>query len=333
MSLPFIFRVPYALYQLVLFSTQEQARSIAPLFPANWITQCLFVLPSLLRMFQCARRYRDSKTSWPHLANLGKYALTAVSYLAAGAYLIVWPTSTFVLVLLVLITSLSTLVSLYWDWVMDWGLLRPHSRHRGLRDARVYPHPWLYYAAMALNLLLRLTWILFLFPSLRSIWIYYAAAVSEVLRRAQWNFFRVEHEHLNNCDEFRAWRSLSMPFEGDLFFQPSAALPDSLPSSSTMDTLAVASELTQSDGDGGSGGGRGGDGGGALETSVSGSEGELSPLPSPSSHIHIEDDDDDDDDENEFYIKIQKQSGTELNIDLEVGSYSSADGAPFKEYK
>ncbi|CAM9969787.1 unnamed protein product, partial [Hapterophycus canaliculatus] len=51
--------------------------------------------------------------------------------------------------------------SFAWDVKMDWGLAQPGSRKRGLRNTLLISHedPWPYYAAVAVDLLLRLTWI------------------------------------------------------------------------------------------------------------------------------------------------------------------------------
>ena len=44
----------------------------------------------------------------------------------------------------------------------------------------------------------------------------YDFAVCEIWRRSIWNFFRLEHEHLNNCGEFRAVRDISIaPIKDD----------------------------------------------------------------------------------------------------------------------
>ena len=45
-----------------------------------------------------------------------------------------------------------------------------------------------------------------------------ASATCEVLRRFIWNFFRLENEHLNNCDKLQAFREIDLPFKRDLFF-------------------------------------------------------------------------------------------------------------------
>ena len=40
----------------------------------------------------------------------------------------------------------------------------------------------------------------------------FVVAVLEIIRRGIWNFFRVENEHLNNVGNFRAFKSVPLPF-------------------------------------------------------------------------------------------------------------------------
>lgn len=51
--------------------------------------------------------------------------------------------------------------SFAWDVKMDWGLAQPGSRKWGLRNTLLINHedPWPYYAAVSVDLLLRLTWV------------------------------------------------------------------------------------------------------------------------------------------------------------------------------
>jgi hypothetical protein len=46
----------------------------------------------------------------------------------------------------------------------------------------------------------------------------YPIAFLEVNRRFLWTLLRVEHEHLNNCDQLKALSSLKLPLE-DLFYK------------------------------------------------------------------------------------------------------------------
>lgn len=38
--------------------------------------------------------------------------------------------------------------AVYWDLVMDWGLLRRKARNPWLRDQLLLKHNWIYFAAM-----------------------------------------------------------------------------------------------------------------------------------------------------------------------------------------
>lgn len=44
---------------------------------------------------------------------------------------------------------------------MDWGLMQPGAKKWGLRNTLLINHdnPWPYYAAMVMDLLMRLTWL------------------------------------------------------------------------------------------------------------------------------------------------------------------------------
>jgi EXS family protein len=54
--------------------------------------------------------------------------------------------------------------SFWWDCRMDWGLLEDWRGGEILRSERLYPFRAQYYASMALNLSLRLAWVLPLIP-------------------------------------------------------------------------------------------------------------------------------------------------------------------------
>lgn len=48
--------------------------------------------------------------------------------------------------------SISTsILSTYWDLVIDWGLLQRHSKNSWLRDKLIIPHKSVYFAAMVRN--------------------------------------------------------------------------------------------------------------------------------------------------------------------------------------
>ncbi|KAK3116573.1 protein-ER retention protein [Teratosphaeriaceae sp. CCFEE 6253] len=98
----------------------------------------------------------------------------------------------------------NALYSFYWDVTNDWDLALLTSRRRsvdyphGLRQTRIFSDPNLYYAMIAVDLVLRLAWALKLSPHLEH---YYEVEggiflleVLEVFRRFLWVFFRVETE-------------------------------------------------------------------------------------------------------------------------------------------
>ncbi|CAN0436450.1 unnamed protein product, partial [Ectocarpus fasciculatus] len=56
---------------------------------------------------------------------------------------------------------LNSVYSFAWDVKMDWGLGQRGSRRWGLRNTLLICHeaPWPYYVAVAVDLVLRLTWV------------------------------------------------------------------------------------------------------------------------------------------------------------------------------
>ncbi|XP_077242507.1 EXS (ERD1/XPR1/SYG1) family protein isoform X2 [Tasmannia lanceolata] len=170
-------------------------------------------LPYYLRAMQCARRYFDEgQTS--HLVNLGKYVS---AMLAAGAKVayekersVGW------LCLVVAMSSTATVYQLYWDFVRDWGLLQVNSKNPWLRNELMLRRKIIYFLSMGLNLVLRLAWLQtvlhYNFGSLDYRVNGFFLAALEVIRRGQWNFYRLENEHLNNAGNFRAVKTVPLPF-------------------------------------------------------------------------------------------------------------------------
>ncbi|KAJ2779756.1 Signal transduction protein [Coemansia javaensis] len=182
-----------------------------------WANAAFLMLPNLLRLLQCLRRYADSGDAFPHLANGAKYSSTIVTVWLAtannvfggGAWKPVWVASA-------IINSCFTSM---WDLLMDWGLFEPRSKHRFLRSELKLERAWPYYAAMVLDVTLRFVWIMQLSPtffsfghSVHRTTLSFIAALLEVVRRAIWNFFRVENEHISNCGRFRATIDIPLPF-------------------------------------------------------------------------------------------------------------------------
>ena len=109
---------------------------------------------------------------------------------------------------------IGSLATIYWDLIMDWGLLNRDSKNRYLRDDLVLDNKIWYYLAMVQDVALRFFWVILI--SLRwslnltesqLIWVPTIFSVFEIWRRSIWNFFRLENEHLNNCGDFRVMRN------------------------------------------------------------------------------------------------------------------------------
>jgi len=178
-------------------------------------------LPYYWRAMECARRWFD-EGDVNNLTNLGKYVSAMV---AAGARLTYEKQPTIGWLALVVITStIATIYQLYWDFVKDWGLLKPRSRNPWLRDELILKHKIIYFLSMALNLVLRLAWLqTVLHSSLvavdkevdkeveKEVASFFLAAL-EVIRRGHWNFYRLENEHLNNAGHYRAIKPVPLPF-------------------------------------------------------------------------------------------------------------------------
>lgn len=178
----------------------------------------LTILPSWFRLAQCLRRFRDTRSKFPHLHNAGKYASGIFLAIANGlrrSKLADKPNHPFLYVWICFALFSST-YKLIWDFKMDWGLFDKNSKHRFLRQQLVYSSISFYYAAMIQNLVFRYIWILNILPYFSQTFSDYSdllafvLAIIELFRRFIWNFFRLENEHVNNCGEFRAVREISI---------------------------------------------------------------------------------------------------------------------------
>ncbi|VVA98575.1 unnamed protein product [Arabis nemorensis] len=169
--------------------------------------------PYFWRAMQCIRRWWDESNT-DHLVNMGKYVSAMV---AAGVRITYARENTDLWLTVVLVSSVvATIYQLYWDFVKDWGLLNPKSRNPWLRDDLVLRNKNIYYLSIALNLVLRVAWIetimRFRVSPVQSHLLDFLLASLEVIRRGHWNFYRLENEHLNNVGQFRAVKTVPLPF-------------------------------------------------------------------------------------------------------------------------
>ncbi|KAH0641255.1 hypothetical protein KY285_037841 [Solanum tuberosum] len=170
--------------------------------------------PYYWRAMQCARRWFD-ESDINHLANLGKYVSAMV---AAGARLTYSrePDSQLWFSVILVTSVIATVYQLYWDFVKDWGFFNLKSKNFLLRDELILKNKSIYYASIALNLVLRVAWVEtvmhFKVRPFESRLLDFFLASLEVIRRGHWNFYRLENEHLNNVGKFRAVKAVPLPF-------------------------------------------------------------------------------------------------------------------------
>nr|ANY26941.1 phosphate transporter PHO1-like protein 9 [Fragaria x ananassa] len=172
------------------------------------------IIPYWIRSLQCLRRLVEEKDGMQGLNGL-KYFSTIVAVAMRTSFDMkkgmTWK------ILAMTSSIVATLVSTYWDIVIDWGLLQRNSENRWLRDKLLIPNKSVYFVAMVLNVLLRLAWMQSVLGFREAPYIHRTALVAivaclEIIRRGIWNFFRLENEHLNNVGKYRAFKSVPLPF-------------------------------------------------------------------------------------------------------------------------
>ncbi|KAJ0041915.1 hypothetical protein Pint_18490 [Pistacia integerrima] len=171
------------------------------------------VIPYLSRFLQCMRRLYEERDPMQGYNGL-KYFATIIAISTRTAYGLytgmTWKivSATF--------SAIAALYGLYWDLVVDWGLLQRQSKNRWLRDKLLIPSKTVYFAAMVLNVLLRFAWLQTVLD-LRVSFLHRESLIAlvaslEIIRRGIWNFFRLENEHLNNVGKYRAFKTVPLPF-------------------------------------------------------------------------------------------------------------------------
>ena len=180
----------------------------------SWKIPMALAVPSIVRLLQCLRQYRDTDNP-SCLWNALKYSsafpvivLSALKYhVSSDAWHAIYRPAWLACSLV------NSLYSYYWDIKHDWDLTlfggagrggkdggrsdRP-PKHPFLRHTLIYGAPEAYYFAMVSNFLLRISWTYKLSAHLRhnSGTIMLVTAL-EITRRFQWSLFRVEKAYLH----------------------------------------------------------------------------------------------------------------------------------------
>lgn len=170
-------------------------------------------LPGIFRWLQCLRRYADTGDWFPHLANMFKYSLTIMYYVAQSVWRI--NTTHGNRAFFIFFATINATYCYVWDICMDWSLMEFNSKNFLLRNNLTYKKKWPYYTAMVLDLILRFNWIwyaIFEHQIQQKQLVSFFVALSEILRRFMWMFFRMENEHTSNVKRFRASRDVPLPY-------------------------------------------------------------------------------------------------------------------------
>jgi hypothetical protein len=199
----------------------DDSQCLHPAFTtSDWSLLYRFLLgclPAYFRLVHCLRRYRDTRHSFPHLYNAGKYSsglIAALFHFASEAAITVMASNTLYGFYLGF-KAVSSLYALIWDLKMDWGFFASDpGENKWLREETVYPSTTYYYLAGIQDVILRFLWVPALFlkkvAGVPPEAVTCVQQVAEVFRRFIWNFFRLENEHLNNCGQFRVVRNISI---------------------------------------------------------------------------------------------------------------------------
>ncbi|XP_019195154.1 PREDICTED: phosphate transporter PHO1 homolog 3-like [Ipomoea nil] len=174
-------------------------------------------IPFVVRLLQCLRRLFEEKDNSQGLNGL-KYFTTVAALVLRTLY--EQKKGTALRVLAAAFSGITTIANTYWDIVRDWGLLQRNSKNPWLRDKLLVPNKAVYFAAIVVNIILRLLWMQlilgFNLPFLHSKATAAIVACLEIIRRGIWNFFRLENEHLNNVGKYRAFKSVPLPFNHEV---------------------------------------------------------------------------------------------------------------------
>jgi len=185
---------PHTAAEVARFSASS---SVCPEWSRDAFDPIIAALPLFFRAMQCLRRYADTDAGafeWKrfrHIANFGKYC-TSLVVVFIGAMHGSRSVSR------ITMAALATVYSATWDIKMDFAIDR--ETLAGRKQGRVFS-PKVYISACVADIILRLVWVLSLFPigvlvNGLTNRLLFRAVISglELLRRSMWFILRVEHE-------------------------------------------------------------------------------------------------------------------------------------------
>jgi hypothetical protein len=187
----------------------------------GWFVVFFAILPFFWRCIQSLRRYYDglaSNAGPTQLWNALRYFIGICFVITQSCHTVYTNMNSNVLWVYLAVRLVWTTYSLYWDIVMDWGLgsHRMTLQKTGPNENMIIYPAWAYFFVIITDAFARFLWVPILFT--RPDYSYFILALVEVLRRFQWDFFRVELEHVHNCEKYQVTTNVKLPFAStDLF--------------------------------------------------------------------------------------------------------------------
>jgi hypothetical protein len=196
----------------------------------GWYVVFFAILPYFWRCIQSLRRYYDglaSNAGPTQLWNAFRYFIGICFVITQSCHTVYTNMYSNVLWVYLAVRLVWTTYSLYWDIVMDWGLgsSRMTLQKTGPNENMILYPAWVYFFVIITDTCARYLWVPILFT--RPDYSYFILALVEVLRRFQWDFFRVELEHVHNCEKYQVTADVKLPFAStDLFMLESPEAED-----------------------------------------------------------------------------------------------------------
>jgi hypothetical protein len=167
------------------------------------ITPVFISIPLLIRVIQCSRMFLDDDKRKIHAANGVKYLIAMSAVFSSSVFTLTKNGGS--LSLWIVLGTISALYGFVWDIKYDWNVFG--------KKERMLSRKALYTFTVA-NFFLRFNWILTInaFLLFDQVLFSFLFGCLEVVRRYIWALFRMEREHMENVENYRAIKDI--PYGG-----------------------------------------------------------------------------------------------------------------------
>ncbi len=165
---------------------------------------CLLIgiYPLFIRMTQCMNKLFYTGLMWPHFFGLLKVLLAFGNNLCGFFYGRI--NNHIRLIFRISFGAVSTIYNLFWDFYLDWGLMKHNKKYFLLREKIAYPQIF-YYIAMITDIIMSTMWTWNFIPIRSSLheWRNILICTLDVIKRFIWVLIRIENEILANPEGYR----------------------------------------------------------------------------------------------------------------------------------